>query len=380
MRRFPVVLLDDEGVTTNRWIKEAAEAIMDRRTIEALPKIELHLHLDCSLSYDVARKLKPGLSGTEYQRDFIAPQKCEDLADFLSCTTSGIALMQTESGLRAVVQDLFQQLKRENLIYAEIRFAPLLHINQGLTPEAVVEIVADSVAQAVQTTGIKAGLILCTLRHYNQAQSTRTIRLVERYLQDNLVVGFDIASDEAGHPVDAHREAFEIAIGCGIPRTAHAGEAVGPESVWETLEVFKPHRIGHGVRSIEDPALVARLAKDQIHLEVCPSCNIQTNIFKTFADHPVNDLLEAGVSVGINTDARSLVNVSLTDEYLKLADFFGWGLDHFYQCSLNALDHAFIPDDERDLLRGVLDRGYGFSENEYSPIRPKGSSSQPKHR
>jgi adenosine deaminase len=270
--------------------------------------------------------------------------------------------MQTEVGLREVVVDLFSQLKRENVIYAEIRFAPLLHLKQGLSPETVVEIVAQAVRLESQATGIKAGLILSTLRHYTEAQSLKTVKLVERYGEDTTVCGFDIASDEAGFPIDAHVAAFQYAFNRGIPCTAHAGEAKGPESVWETLENFKPRRIGHGVRSIEDPRLVEHLAANNIHLEVCPTCNVQTNIYTTYADHPIDKLKQAGVSLGVNTDGRSLSEISLTQEYAKLEDTFGWGIEAFYQANVNALNHAFIPDEEKVAMREVLRAGYWLGE------------------
>ncbi|MCU0415296.1 MAG: hypothetical protein MUE91_13005, partial [Ignavibacteriaceae bacterium] len=110
-------------------------------SLKFLPKVELHLHLDCSLSFDVVSKLRPQISEIEYKNNFIAPEKCLNLTDFLKCASSGINLMQTESGLRAVVDDLFNQLKSENVIYTEIRFAPLLHLQEGLSAEEVVEMV-----------------------------------------------------------------------------------------------------------------------------------------------------------------------------------------------------------------------------------------------
>jgi adenosine deaminase len=328
--------------------------------ISSLPKIELHLHLDCSLSYDVVNQLRPGITEKEYKQNFIAPEKCIDLADFLRCSPSGIELMQTEDELRAIVTDLFQQLHKENVIYAEMRFAPFLHVSNGLSPGEVVEIVADSVQESIDATGINAGIILCTLRHFDEEQSLHTIKLVERHIYNTPVVGFDIASDEAGFPIDAHKKAFDYAIKRDIPRTAHAGEARGAGSVWETLRYFKPQRIGHGVRSIEDERLVEYLVNHDIHLEICPTCNIQINVFDEYSDHPINHLYEAGVSVGVNTDARALVNVSLTDEYLRLADVFDWGIDHFYRCNMNALEHAFIPDSEKESLRGILLSGYSI--------------------
>jgi adenosine deaminase len=326
--------------------------------LKSLPKVELHLHLDCSLSLEVVRKLLPQIAEIEYKNNFIAPKKCIDLADFLKCASSGINLMQTEFELRAVVQDLFNQLKSENVIYAEIRFAPLQHLAGGLSAEEVVEIVADSVADHSGTSGIKAKLILCTLRHFRENESFQTVKLVERFINNSCIAGFDIAANEAGFPIDSHIKAFQYAIKKDIPRTAHAGEARSAESIWETLMNFKPQRIGHGVRSIEDSKLIGYLTDNQIHLEVCPTCNIQINVFKEYRDHPVDFLYKKGVSVSINTDARSLVNISLTEEYFKLMKVFGWEIPDFYKCNQNALNHAFISDYEKKFLLTELATGY----------------------
>ena len=327
---------------------------MDREIIASLPKIELHLHLDNSLSFDVAKQLRPDISETEYKQNFIAPEKCKDLADCLKNTSSVKDLMQTEEALREVVKDLFVQLQRDNVIYAELRFAPLNHLKKGLLPEEVVEIVAESVKESIHSTGINAGIILCALRRFNEEQSLQTIRLVETYIKHTNVVGFDMASDEAGYPIDCHKKAFEHAIKNDIPRTAHAGEAKGAESVWETIKYFKPQRIGHGVRSIEDEKLIEFIVKNRIHLEICPTANIVTNVFEKYSDHPIDFLYNCGVSVGVNSDARTLLNVSLTDEYMKLAKVFDWKKDHFYNCNKNSLEHAFISNSEKEELRSIL--------------------------
>ena len=326
--------------------------------IESLPKVELHLHLDCSLSFEVVHYLRPQITNIEYLKNFIAPENCEDLSDFLKCAVNGINLMQTEKELNAVVRDLFKQLTNENVIYAEIRFAPLQHLNKGLPPEQVVEIVASVTKDCIESTGVKAGLILCTLRHFNEAQSLQTVALADKFIKNNSIVGFDIAADEVGYPIDSHKKAFEYAMKKDIPRTAHAGEAKGAESIWETLNNFRPQRIGHGVRSIEDPNLIDFLAEKQIHLEVCPTCNIQTNVFKEYSKHPVDFLFKRGVSVGINTDARSLVNVTLTDEYNKLINVFGWDIKDLYECNINSLSSAFISDNIKQELELRLNKGY----------------------
>lgn len=322
-----------------------------------LPKVELHLHLDCGLSYGAVSQLIPGISPAEYQRQFIAPAKCADLADFLAVVPSSVQLMQTADQLRLVTQDLFDQLLADNVIYAEIRFAPLLHTAGGLSAEEVVTIVEGAVAESSRVSGVEARLILCTLRHFSEEQSLETARLVEQF-KDTHVAGFDIAADEAGYPIDAHIKAFRYAHQHGIPCTAHAGEARGPESVWETLENLQPGRLGHGVRSIEDPNLMAYLRQNRIHLEVCPAVNVQIDIYPDYVTHPIDQLYRAGLSLSVNTDARTTARITLNQEYERLNRVFGWGKEHFLRCNTDALRAAFLPSPIREELLSRLLAGY----------------------
>lgn len=314
-----------------------------------LPKIELHLHLDCSLSYAAVSRLAPHISREEYEAEFIAPAQCASLADFLTRAPRGFQLMQTEDSLRVVTEDVFEQLQTDNVVYAELRFAPLLHTYQGLTPEAVVAAIDRATEQCIRATGIEARLILCTLRHFSSAQSMQTAKLVQHF-EGSRVVALDIAGDEAGFPIEPHIPAYRYAIEQGLHRTAHAGEASGAASVWETLKYFEPTRIGHGVRSVEDPALLEHLRTQGIHLEVCPSSNVQTRTFPTYAEHCIGQLYREGVSFGINTDARTITNVTLEQEYRRLREHFGWRDDELMNCNRQALGAAFIPDSVRDQL------------------------------
>ena len=313
------------------------------------PKVELHLHLDCSLSYNAVSRLDPYISRREFDAEFVAPAQCSSLADFLTRAPRGFQLMQTEEALRLVTEDLFEQLSRDGVIYAEIRFAPLLHLAQGLTPEAVVAAVDRATEECIRATGIESRLILCTLRHFDRTQSLRTAKLGERFAGTR-VAALDIAGDEAGIGIEAHIPAFRHALDHGLACTAHAGEALGAESVWETLRSFQPSRIGHGVRSIEDPMLMEHLRRERIHLEVCPSSNVQTRTCPSYGDHPVDRLLRAGVSLGISTDARTITNVTLEQEYGRLREHFGWGSEEFLACNREALRAAFIDEPLRARL------------------------------
>jgi adenosine deaminase len=312
----------------------------------SLPKVELHLHLDCAASYAAVARLRPEVTEQQYRKDFVAPAKCTNLVDFLLRPPRIVALMQDRRGLELIVDDLFDQLARDNVVYAEARFAPHLHTDGDLSAADAVEIVNAAVERASAASGVEARLILCTLRHFDAARSLETVELVERF-RGSLVVALDIAGDEAGHPLDAHEEAFVRAEAAGLRRTAHAGEACGPGSVWETLRRLRPERIGHGARSIEDPALVAHLAETGIHLEVCPSSNVQTDLCPTYADHPIDALHRAGVSLGVNTDCRAVTDIDLEREYGRLRETFGWTDTELDRCNRAALDASFAPADVR---------------------------------
>ncbi len=332
--------------------------MMPSATLAALPKIELHLHLDCSMSYGAISQLAPGVTPDEYVRDYVAPSRCTNLADFLKCAPKGVRLIQEEPALRLVTEDLFQQLQADGVVYAEIRFAPLLHIEGGLSVERVVEIVNDAVDRMSNQTGIDARLILCTLRHFDEEQSVRTARLVESY-RGSRVVAIDLAGDEAGFPITMHIKAYEYARDRNLFRTAHAGEGLGPESVWETLRMLNPTRIGHGVRSIEDPELVQHLRQNHVHLELCPSSNVQiVPSIQDLAHHPIDRLYRANIWLNINTDSRMLTPTTLTREYEQMGRVFGWGLEEFYRTNLMAAGAAFMDERAKTGLREKIAQAY----------------------
>ena len=329
--------------------------------LRSLPKVELHLHLDCSLSYEAVSRLAPEVSREEYDRDYVAPARCTGLPDFLIRAAKGFQLMQSETSLEVVTEDLFRQLDADGIIYAEIRFAPLLHLGQGVPVERVVEAVDRTMERMISKTGIEARLILCTLRHFTEAQSMATVKLVEEF-RGSRVVALDIAGDEAGFPLDAHIGAYRYARERGLFRTAHAGEGLGPESVWETLRLLAPERIGHGTRSIEDSELVNHLQREQIHLEMCPSSNVQiVPSLRDWAEHPIDRLYRAGLHLNVNTDSRMLTPTTLTREYETLRAVFGWGTEEFLRTNLMAIEAAFVEDAVKEKLRGAVTGAYALA-------------------
>lgn len=322
---------------------------MATHTLQSMPKIDLHTHLDCATSYEFVSHFVPAMSHDEYTANFQAPAKCVDLVDFLNCIDPAIALLQTEEALTLAARDMVRQFQNDNVAYAEVRFAPLLHTDKGLSTHQVVE----AVLAGFRGSDPEVGVILCDMRPYSEELSLETFDLVERYYGQG-VVALDLANDEFNFGLDTHVKAFARAREAGIPATAHAGEAASYKSVLETLERLQPQRIGHGVRSIEDADTVGLLADRDIHLEVCPTVNIQVDVFDTIGDHPIHRLREAGVSVGVNTDARATSGTTLAGEYRLLHDTFGWTVEDFASVNREMLRHAFCSDETRARVGAVL--------------------------
>ncbi|MBR9916760.1 adenosine deaminase [bacterium] len=321
--------------------------------LQQLPKVELHVHLDCSLSFQVVQKILPGTTQKDYNERFVAPENCGSLVEYIKCASASIDIMQTREQLELVTLDFIEQLQADNVIYCEVRFAPLQHLNQGLTAKEVVKTVNEAISKATADLEMEVRLILCSLRHFSEAQSLETVQLVHDFKGTN-VVGFDLAADEAGYPVDEHKSAFEFARENEIPCTCHAGEACGPKNVWEAIDELHVQRIGHGVRSYEDSTLMEYLKEKDIHLEVCPTSNIKTGIYPKLANHNIDKIYRSGVSLSVNTDGRSLSNVSLFDEYKNLNTHFDWKLKDYLATNLFAIEAAFVDEETKTRLKKKL--------------------------
>ena len=322
-----------------------------------LPKIELHIHLDCSLSYETVKRLRPDTTIDDFNNNFKASKSCSSLKQYIKCADNAISLMQSKESLELVMEDFFNQLIEDNVIYCEIRFAPLLHTEEGLNSREVLNIICNSMNILSKESGVVTGLILCTLRHYSKEQSMETVKLVEEF-KGKGVLGFDIAADEAGYPLDNHIDAFKYAVQNDINCTAHAGEAKGPESIWETIDKLKVKRIGHGVKCIKDPKLVKVLSENNYHLEVCVSSNIKTKTFNKIEDHPISQINKSSISMSINTDGRTISDTDLTNEYELISKKFGWSIEEFKKCNLEAIKHAFISDEIKTLLTHKINKEY----------------------
>lgn len=317
--------------------------------------IDLHLHLDGSLSVDLVKELAAlqhidiPEDEEELRKMLQVSEGCRDLNEYLEKFAFPCSLMQTETGLTAAVQGLEAELAAQGLLYAEIRFAPQLHTLQGLTQ-------AQVVAAAVKGMGkssLRSNLILCCMRGKdNYEANIETIHVAKEFLGKG-ICAIDLAGAEAVFPTEDFKELFALAKELGVPYTIHAGEADGPTSVYHALE-FGAKRIGHGVRSLEDAALVQKLATEGITLELCPTSNLNTNIFCSYGEYPLWELMAAGVPVTVNTDNMtvSATTVAAELQHLKLTE------TEIRRCAEYAAEAVFADAETKKWLKTEIEKRF----------------------
>ena len=294
--------------------------------------IELHLHMDGSLRPATVMELAdrqrvelPTRDLEELTREYLrVPEDCTDLVACLKRFDLPIRVLGTPEAIRRAAFELTEDLAGEDYEYAEIRFAPQYARFTGYEQQEFVEAARDGMREALaKYPSMKAALILCCMRgDDNREENLETIRLTARYL-DGGVCAADLAGAESLFPTERFADVFELAKKLDVPYTIHAGEAAGPDSVRAALRMG-PVRLGHGVRSIEDSALVKELAQRKITLEVSFTSNVQCKSFPTAAEHPFRRLYDAGVHVTVNTDNRTVSGITLAEEIRRIQKQFGF--------------------------------------------------------
>jgi len=320
--------------------------------------IDLHLHLDGAVTVEIAKQLAelqniklPASDDEELRRLLTVPADCESLNDFLECFNLPLSLMQTPEGLSEAVRLVAENVKSQGVIYAEIRFAPQLHTERGMTQEDAIRAALDG----IKKTGLEVNLILCLMRgEGNEAMNEETLRLAKKYLvADGGVTAIDIAGAEALYPTSNYREIFAVAKEAGIPFTIHAGEADGAESVRLAIE-FGATRIGHGVRIYEDPEVMKLVKEKGVTLEMCPTSNRQTHAIEDMSKYPLIDYMNQGIKVTLNTDDMGIEGITLSDEYRYMEQAFHLTPEQERTLLRNAIDAAFTTEEVKASLRAEL--------------------------
>jgi adenosine deaminase len=345
---------------------------LTREVIRSAPKVLLHDHLDgglrpqtiVELAAEAGHKLPAG-DAESLGTWFTESANSGSLERYLETFDHTVAVMQTADNLTRVARECVEDLLADGVVYAEVRYAPEQHLEEGLSLEEVVAAVQHGFdeGQAAADGAIVVRQLLTAMRH--KANSREVAELVVAHRDDG-VVGFDIAGAEAGYPPTRHLDAFEYLRRENFHFTIHAGEAFGLPSIWEAIQWCGTDRLGHGVRIVDDitaGGALGRLAQyvrdKRIPLEMCPSSNVQTGAAESIAEHPIGLLRKLQFRVTVNTDNRLMSGTSMTREMALLADAFGYDWADLQWFTINAMKSSFIGFDERlQLINGVIKPGY----------------------
>ena len=326
------------------------------------PKALLHDHLDgglrpetvIELAREYGYKNLPTTDVVDLQKWFHRGAKRNDLVLYLETFAHTVGVMQHRDAIERVAYECAQDLAADNVVYAEVRFAPELNTEAGLSLDEVVRAVLAGFRRGAAGTNLTIHTILCAMR--TAARSSEIAQLAVKF-RDEGVVGFDIAGAEAGHPPTRHLDAFQLVQRENFHSTIHAGEAFGLPSIWEALQFCGAERLGHGVRIVDDITgepgheqlgRLAEFVRDRrIPLELCPTSNVNTGVCKSIAEHPIGMLRRLRFRVTLNTDNRLMSNTSMTREFTQCADAFGWTLDDFQWITVNSVKSAFAHFEER---------------------------------
>lgn len=318
--------------------------------------IDLHLHFDGSIPvetvWEQAKKqgiCLPVSHVQELSKYLICPKDCHDLNEYLTCFDIPLLVLQTKEGIMECMYALLAQLEKEGMLYAEIRFAPQLHTKQGMSQEQVVQAACQAV-KAYPTDRLHVQLILCCMRGMeNEQENMETVRLASQYAEQG-VCACDLAGAEALFPTNLFSSVFAYASSLGVPVTIHAGEAAGPESIWDAIR-FGAVRIGHGVRAIEDAALMETLQKRKIVLECCPTSNVQTKAVSSFKQHPIRTFLQKGIAVCVNTDNRIVSDTTISLEMQCLKEQLHITTEEENMLYMQAVEAAFLDEKAKQKLK-----------------------------
>lgn len=352
--------------------------------IQRAPKALLHDHLDggvrphtvIELAQEFGYKDLPTTDVDDLATWFNRGAKRNDLVLYLETFAHTVGVMQDRDAIERVAFECAQDLAADGVVYAEVRFAPELSTEKGMTLDEVMDAVLDGFRRGSAGTDLTIYSIVSAMR--TAARSLEIAELAVRF-RDAGVVGFDIAGAEAGFPPSRHLDAFQYVNRENFHSTIHAGEAFGLPSIWEAVQFCGAERLGHGVRIVDDiypgdglgseklGRLATYIRDRRIPLELCPTSNVNTGVVPSIADHPIGMLRRLRFRVTVNTDNRLMSNTSMTKEMQKLHDAFGWGLDDFEWLTVNAMKSSFAPFPERlKLINGVIKPRYSILKSELS--------------
>ena len=324
--------------------------------IAGLPKAELHLHIEGSLEpelmFELARRNDVAIP-FESVEAVRAAYDFSNLQDFLDIYYAGANVLLTRRDFEDLAFAYFQRAAADNVRHAEIFFDPQTHTDRGVPFDVVVEGLIAGMDRARVELGVTSGLILSFLRHLSEAEAFATLEAAKPHLHHFVGVGLD--SSELGHPPSKFERVFAAARGLGLKLCAHAGEEGPPAYVQEALDLLHIDRMDHGNRSMEDEALVERLAREGMTLTVCPLSNLKLCVVKSLKDHPVPEMLRRGLHVTLNSDDPAYFGGYVNENYRQLAEAVGLTRDQITLLARNSFEGSFLPDADKAVHIGELE-------------------------
>lgn len=315
--------------------------------IAGLPKAELHIHIEGSLEPELMFALAKR-NGVEIPyasvEEVRAAYNFSNLQDFLDIYYRGADVLRTEADFRDLAAAYFDRAAADNVVHAEIFFDPQTHTARGISFDVVMRGLLAGMAEAHARHGLTSKLILCFLRHLDEAEAFETLEQARPWLGRIEAVGLD--SSELGHPPEKFARVFEAAAALGLKRVAHAGEEGPPAYVWEALDILHVDRLDHGNRSLEDPALVERLARERMTLTVCPLSNLKLCVVPDMEAHPIDAMLRAGLRATVNSDDPAYFGGYVNDNYRAAAKGRGLGRDELTTLARNSFLGSFLGEEE----------------------------------
>lgn len=320
---------------------------MDRKTILELPKIELHSHLDGSLSIGAVRTL---LGRTVEPEELMVAEDCKSLAEYLEKFNVPLACLQTTEGLKRGGYDFMEQISSEGLKYAEVRFAPQFSTSGGLSLRQVIESVLEGLERGKKEFGTDYQVIVCAMRHQSEEENAAMLKTAREYLGFG-VCAADLAGDEAAYPMTEFLSLFEKVKRLEMPFTLHAGECGSVENIIASV-ACGAKRIGHGI-AMRGHNEAKRLCKEnRIGVEMCPISNLQTKAVLDGSMYPIREFLDEGLLVTLNTDNRTVSNTSVTKEIEHVQANYGVTDEEIIQMQKNAVEVSFAPEEQKERMRG----------------------------
>ena len=312
--------------------------------LNALPKAELHMHLEGSLEpelmFQLAERNNIALPWDSVDT-LRSAYNFNNLQEFLDIYYQGANVLQTEQDFYDLTWAYLQKCEEQNVIHVEPFFDPQTHTQRGIPMEVAITGISEALGDAADLLGISSGLILCFLRHLSEEEAFTTLQEAMPFRDQFFAVGLD--SSELGHPPSKFSNVFAKARAEGLLAVAHAGEEGPPEYVWQALDLLKVSRIDHGVRAWEDPRLMARLIEEQIPLTVCPLSNTKLRVYQDMSEHPILQMLEQGALVTVNSDDPAYFGGYLTENLQALHTGLGMTQQQAQRLAENSLNARLAP-------------------------------------